>query len=63
MGCKEKSFRTASRAGIASASCIWPKANAASCANKFEESFVAKKEGERNEYQILMQTKEIKRTT
>lgn len=41
MGCNERSFRTVSKAGIASESCIWPKANAASCASRFEVSLVA----------------------
>lgn len=41
MGCNEKSFRTDSKAGTASASCIWPNANAASCARRFELSLVA----------------------
>lgn len=44
MGCRERSLRSADKAGIASTSCIWPKANAASCANKCEESLVAARE-------------------
>lgn len=44
MGCKERSLRTEAKAGTASNSCIWPNANAASCASKFDESLVAAKE-------------------
>jgi len=57
IGCKERSFRAASRAGIASASCIWPNAKAASWASKLEESLVAeevrrKKKKKENNYLI-----------
>lgn len=41
IGCNERSLRAASKAETASTSCIWPSANAASCASKFEESLVA----------------------
>jgi len=44
MGCKERSLRTEVNAGMASSSCICPNANAASWANKFDESLVAAKE-------------------
>jgi hypothetical protein len=47
MGCKERSLRTEVNAGMASSSCICPNANAASCANKFDESLVAAKEKEK----------------
>jgi len=47
IGCKDISLRTDSRAGMASASCIWPNANAASCANKLDESLDAAGHGKK----------------
>lgn len=59
MGCKERSLRTEVNAGMASSSCIWPNANAASCANKFDESLVAAEEQKNKILQESMQYKPL----